>query len=79
MTINGHVQDGRIVFDSPVVLPEGAQVRVEIIDENRPDAKASADERTLAQKLLKYAGQAEGLPVDFSRRHDHYVHGVRDE
>lgn len=79
MTIIGHVQDGRIVFEPPVVLPEGAQVRVEIVDEQREDAGTAAGVPSLAEKLLKYAGQAEGLPADFARRHDHYVRGIHDE
>jgi uncharacterized protein (DUF433 family) len=30
MTIRGHVENGRILLDEPVPLPEGAQVHVEV-------------------------------------------------
>lgn len=32
-------------------------------------------EPTIWEKLQKYAGAVEGLPPDFARNHDHYIHG----
>ena len=34
------------------------------------------DSSTLAERLLKFAGAAEGLPSDMSYNHDHYIHGT---
>jgi hypothetical protein len=33
MTYAGHVQDGQIVLDYSVVLPEGARVKIDLVDE----------------------------------------------
>jgi len=72
----GHIENGTIVLDEPIRLPEGARVRIHLVDE---DGKASAQgdqEPSLGQKLLKFAGKAEGLPADFARNHDHYLYGT---
>ena len=31
MTILGHIENGTIVFDEPADLPEGAQVRIDVM------------------------------------------------
>jgi len=69
MTYRGHVKNGVVVLDEPAELPEGAEVNVELLP-------ARADEPTLGQKLMKYAGKAKGLPADLARNHDHYLHGA---
>jgi hypothetical protein len=70
MTCKGKVSGGLVVLEKPGVLPEGAEVRVEVI--RRPRKR----ELTLSQKLLKWAGTAKGLPPDLARNHDHYLYGV---
>ena len=37
-------------------------------------SKAQADKFT--EGLLKIAARIEGLPSDFARHHDHYLHGL---
>jgi len=72
----GHIENGTGVLDEPVKLPEGARVRIDLVDE---DGKASArceQEPSLGQKLLRFAGKAEGLPADFARNHDRYLYGT---
>lgn len=68
MTLTGHVKNGHIVFDdeSPS-LPEGAEVRVEIV--------AVPPRRTLAERLKGAIGKAEGLPPDAASRVDDYLYG----
>ena len=67
MTYRGHVENGVIVLDDPVVLPEGTGVRVELAEpEQRP---------TLAERLKDVIGIAKGLPPDLAENHDHYAHG----
>jgi hypothetical protein len=78
MTLLGHVRDGQIVPDEPIALPEGTAVRIELLP-CEPFSSQSSPEQTLAEKLLKYAGKAKGLPSDLSRRHDFYVHGTPDD
>jgi hypothetical protein len=45
MTLQGYVHDGRIIFDPPAVLPEGAEVQVEVIV---PRTKSEAANRPLS-------------------------------
>src|SRR5207253_2639169 len=49
----GHIENGTVVLDEPVKLPEGARVRIHLVDE---DGKASArceQEPSLGQKFLE--------------------------
>ena len=65
MTYRGHVENGVVVLDEPVKLPEGARVRVEL---------ASPQPATLAERLKDVIGIIEG-PPDLAEQHDHYAHG----
>jgi hypothetical protein len=67
MSIRGTVQSGVIVLDPGTDFKEGTVVRVEPID---PES-----ETTLADRLQRVIGIAEGLPVDLAEQHDHYLHG----
>ncbi len=75
MGYNGHVKNGIVVLDEPVQLPEGAKVRVEIL-ESGEEVLVDENGQTLGQKLLKFAGKAVGLPPDAARNHDHYLYGT---
>lgn len=79
MTVHGHVKNGVVVVDGPVVLPEGAVVRMEVVDSLTNEATGNGSPGTLSEKLLKYAGKASGLPRDLARNHDHYIHGTPKE
>jgi hypothetical protein len=68
MTYHGRVQNGQIVLDEAASLPEGAAVRVEVID-------GVPSEQTIWEKLLELAGTVEGLPADLAENHDHYLYG----
>jgi len=74
MTLLGHVKNGRIELDTPVSLPEGAKVEIELTVP--APAADEAEDVSLAQMLLKYAGKATGLPPDAARNHDHYLYGT---
>jgi hypothetical protein len=67
MTYRGHVENGVVVFDQPVALPDGTQVSVE------PASAPKA--RTLSERLRGVIGIAKGLPPDLAENHDHYLHG----
>jgi hypothetical protein len=73
MTLRGRVHGGVIVPEEGAALEEGVEVMIETIE---PAAQVLPSEPTLAQRLLKYAGAAEGLPSDMARNHDHYIHGT---
>jgi len=77
MVYRGRVKDGVVVLESPHVLPEGTEVRVEAVVVAEGD-RPLLDEKgqTLGQKLMKYAGKAVGLPEDAALNHDHYLYGA---
>ena len=71
MTYKGHVENGAIVLDESVNLPEGAAVRVELA---AVDARATGDGTpSLAESLASVIGKAEGLAGDWSEQHDKYL------
>lgn len=77
MIYRGHVRNGVVVLEDSVDLPEGAEVRVEIVKPPAGEPSSARQQPTLGQKLLKYAGKAVGLPCDAARNHDHYLYGAR--
>ena len=73
MKIRGKVSRGVVILNDDTALPEGTVVRVE------PLPKADSARRqgpSLAEKLCRLAGKAQGLPTDLARNHDHYLHGL---
>ena len=66
MEFKGKVTGGVVVPEQGVSLPEGADVRIEIVEQ---------PQTTLSERLMKLAGTARGLPPDMARNHDHYLHG----
>lgn len=68
MSFAGHIQDGKVVFDEPVSLPDGTVVRVEPVEPHR--------RRRLADRYKNAIGAAVNLPEDMARNHDHYLHGT---
>lgn len=57
-------------------LPEGAEVRIELVGEIAEEAILDEKQETLGQQLLKYAGQAVDLPSDAAENLDHYLYGA---
>lgn len=75
MTFRGTIQNGKVVFDEPISLPDGTPVRVEQTRARRkrraPKSPASTDP---AYNLSRFAVST-GLP-DLAREHDHYTYGT---
>ena len=69
MTYRGHIKSGQITLDELVELPEGAEVRVDVVDD-------TARQQTVWNKLLDLAGTVKGLPSDLAENHDHYLYGT---
>ena len=65
-----------MVLDSSSALPDGAEVRVEIVPAESEGPLLDEHGQTLGQKLMKYAGRAVGLPEDAAVQHDHYLYGT---
>ena len=76
MVYRGHVKGGVVVLDSPSSLPEGVEVRVEVVPVESEGPLLDEQGQTLGQKLMKYAGRAVGLPEDAALNHDHYLYGA---
>ena len=76
MVYRGRVKNGVVVLDSPSTLPEGVEVRVEIVPTGNEGPLLDEQGKTLGQKLMKYAGRAVGLPEDAAANHDHYLYGT---
>jgi hypothetical protein len=74
MTLQGHIENGHIVLDGMVKLPEGAKVTVSV---QTGDSQSGAKEEfpSLYDRLKTVAGKAKGLPSDLAINHDHYLHG----
>lgn len=72
MTYRGHVQNGTVVFDDVVILPEGAVVQVDVLGDEKEDTEETS---SLYERLRSVIGSAHGLPPDASRNVDHYLYG----
>ena len=73
MTFRGKVQGKVVIPEEGATLEDGAEVLIETAPAPEPE---TGPQTTLGQRLLKYAGAAEGLPSDMARNHDHYIHGT---
>lgn len=76
MVYRGRVKNGVVVLDPPSTLPEGVEVRVEIVPATTEGPLLDEQGQTLGQKLMKYAGRAVGLSDDAAAQHDHYLYGT---
>jgi hypothetical protein len=74
MTVEGHIENGHVVLDGPIMLPDGTKVVVSL-PPNRDETNAEEVLPSLYERLKSVAGKAKGLPVDLAINHDHYLHG----
>jgi hypothetical protein len=68
VSFEGHIENGVVVFDQPMSLPEGTAVRVEAV--------ALPSRKTLAERFKDVIGAGVNLPEDLAANHDHYRHGT---
>ncbi len=71
MPYRGHIENGAVVLEDPVSLPDGTEVHVQPVE--------SARRPTLAERFKDVIGTVEDLPSDMAENHDHYVHGTPKE
>lgn len=67
MSFQGHIENGVVVFDEPMTVPDGTPVRVEVI---------AGERKTLAERFKHAIGTGVELPDDLAKNHDHYLHGT---
>jgi hypothetical protein len=78
MTYQGTVQNGVVVFEPGVNLPEGSPVRVEVVEVATREERSSKDD--ILFNMADYAVDT-GIP-DLAVNIDHYLYGhpkVTDE
>jgi hypothetical protein len=73
MSFTGHIQNGSVVFDTPVSLPDGTRVTVTLQESSGTPVE---NVPTIFERYKDIIGIAEGLPEDFAENHDHYIHGT---
>ena len=71
MTVQGTLNNGTIVLDGPLALPDGTRVEVDV----KPVEEKTPAQPTLLG-LLELAGKLDDMPADFAAEHDHYIHGT---
>jgi hypothetical protein len=74
MTLDGHVENGRIVLDESATLPEGVKVRIEVLSTECP-GPSEPPIPTLYERLRNFVGKVKGRPADAAINHDHYLYG----
>ena len=73
MTIIATVRNGQIELPAGVILPEGAELQIEVAPSPTEAQSARTD---TGRRLLKLAGSCEGLPDDLAANVDHYLYGA---
>lgn len=74
MTVEGHIENGQIVLNTLLELPNGTRVAVSV--QPTQDVSHSDQELpTLYERMKSFVGSVECLPPDFAINHDHYLHG----
>jgi hypothetical protein len=79
MTYRGHVENGVIQLQGSVVLPEGAEVRVELATSGKEEFDPNAP--TIEERLRAIVADVpqeewNRLPADLSDHLDHYIYGT---
>lgn len=79
MVYRGHVENGMIRLEESVVLPEGAEVRVELAAPAKDDLDPNApsiEDRLRAMVADVPQAEWDRLPADLSDNLDHYIYGT---
>lgn len=77
MTYKGHVENGIIVLDEPVMLEEGTTVEVAILGK-QPSTAVLDTNGSNRERYASLFGVLDDMPADWSERHDGYLHPRND-
>ena len=75
MIYHGHIENGQIVLDDAVSLPEGAAVTVNLAEATGSQGDRDSTSSDSRGGLMRFAGIVKDLPADASRNLDHYLYG----
>ena len=76
MTVDGHIENGQIVLNQEVSLPEGMKVRVELLSEVETAQETAVPPGAQFEHYKSVIGAIDDLPADFAAQHNHYIHGT---
>jgi hypothetical protein len=74
MSFEGHIQDGVVVFDEPIELPDGTPVRVEVVGPRVGENSNEPQPGHFLKHYQKVIGVITELPPDAALNHDHYLY-----
>ena len=74
MTYRGHVENGMIRLEDSHALPDGLEVEVRLLAEEKL-VEPEQEIPSLYDRLIDVVGKAKGLPPDASSNVDHYLYG----
>jgi hypothetical protein len=80
MTVDGRIENGQIVLNQEISLPEGMKVREEFVSKDpaqelTKEESSSEELPSLYERMKPFIGAVTGLPADYAINHDHYLHG----
>lgn len=78
MTFRGHIQNGRVVADGRIDLPDGTIVDVnptlDVNGKKKPESRTTKSKgKSVADRYRAIIGIAPGLPSDLAANHGHYA------
>lgn len=77
MTCRGYIQNGSVVLDAPIDLPEGCRVVCVILSVHKQETSLIHKGGGLYDDLLEFAGKVSSLSEDASENVDHYLYEYR--
>ena len=75
MTYRGHIENGVVVLDDLIDLPDGSRVQCELTALDTPRSPEPNSNSGMYSDLMEFAGSVKGTPSDGSRNHDRYLYG----
>ena len=75
MLLEGHIENGVVVFDEQVTLANGTPVRVEIVPAE-PDRTTNPRPSHFLEHYKNVIGKVHDLPADAALNHDFYLYGL---
>lgn len=77
MTYHGKVQNGRVILDETVDLPDGTEVVVSLVDNGSKNEETATS--SMYERWKPIIGIAKHLPPDASTKIDEVLYGRTDE